>query len=85
MYPRLYRENNVSENASERKQTLSKNIPCESIAFTPGIFISNTQKYSKTNKNKKKTLLLVLPVCFMAGFSDEKSSAALQEHSFFVS
>lgn len=43
MYQGLYREDNVSENASERIKTLPKNLPYESITFTPGIFIPNTQ------------------------------------------
>lgn len=59
--------------------------PVSLLHLLQGYLSQILKSIQKQTRTKKKTLLLVLPVCFMAGFSDEKSSAALQEHSFFVS
>lgn len=61
-------EKTMSDEASERIQTLSKNLFCEAIILFPGMFIPNTQSF-------QKTLLLILFLHFMACFSDEKSLA----------
>ena len=52
-----YREDNVSDEVSERIQILSKNLSCEAITLIPMMFIP---KYSKLSKNTSFNLVSIL-------------------------
>lgn len=53
----LHREDNVSEEASERIQALSKNSSCEVTPLISGIFIPNTQSFQKNTTFSLVTVL----------------------------